>query len=120
MKTYKIVDLDSLRAAIENAHALLRNTGLDETCLFHSKLVFNELASNAFKHTRAGGEISVVILEERVEITLYGDGSFTLPKTSLCADVYEEGGRGLFLIDSVCSRREETERGVKITIERKK
>ena len=120
MRKYQIIDAATLRRAIEDAHSFLADIGLDETCLFYSKLVFNELASNAVKHTQAGGEVGIIILEERVEITLLGDEPFRMPKASVCADVYAEGGRGLFLIDSVCAQREELEKGVKIVLERKK
>ena len=119
MRKYKIIDAQSLRLAIEDAHAFLTGSGLDETSLFHSKLVFNELASNAVKHTKDGGEVSLWVWEEKVEVLLVG-GQFTMPKTSVCSSVYEESGRGLFLIDSVCAQREETQEGVKITIIREK
>ena len=120
MTKYTITDFESLGNVLDEAKLYLTKAGLDEKCLFHSKLVFSELASNIAKHTPLGGEIKIEIKAENVEITLMGKASETMPKESHCSSVYAESGRGLFLIDSVCSNREDTEEGVKITLIREK
>ena len=111
MKLYVIKDNLSLRRALKEMHVDMSREQLDEGCFFHCKLVFSELASNAAKHTKEGGSIGVEIFDERVEITLTCAQPVLLPDRSSCSSVYEESGRGLYLIDSVCESRERTENG---------
>jgi two-component sensor histidine kinase len=119
MRLYLIKDKATLRKALQEAHQALSEEGLDETCFFRSKLVFSELASNAVRHTTGGGNIRLEVFEDRVEITLSAAAPILLPKESSCSTVYEESGRGLYLIDSVCHSRESTkEGGLKVVLVR--
>ncbi|MBQ8428317.1 MAG: ATP-binding protein [Clostridia bacterium] len=111
MKLYAIHDNLSLSRALKAMHLDLLQEELDERCFFHCKLVFSELASNAAKHTKEGGSIRLEVFEEWVEITLTCKQPLPLPERSSCSSVYEESGRGLYLIDSVCQSRERTENG---------
>ena len=119
MAKYTITDKESLRLALDEVKAQFMKAGLDGVCLFHSKLVFSELASNVVRHTEKGGEIQVEVRTERVEFTLTGEASMSMPQTSQCSPATAESGRGLFLIDSVCDSRENTDDGVKIVLIRK-
>ena len=119
MRLYLIKDKTSMKRALQEAHQDLSEEGLDETCFFRSKLVFSELASNAVKHATGGGNIRVEVFVDRVEITLSCATPILLPKESNCSTVYEESGRGLYLIDSVCHSRESTkEGGLKVVLVR--
>ena len=120
MAKYFITDELSLGRALAALHADLFAAGLDDNCLFDCKLVFSELASNIVKHTTKGGEIRTEFFEERVEITTVGGAPFRWPQGQKCSAVYEESGRGLYLIDSVCHTREDTDDGVKVVLIRKK
>ena len=119
MAKYLITDELSLDEAIAALHNDLTEAGLDENCLFDCKLVFSELASNIVKHTKQGGEIRTEFFEERIEITTIGS-HFYWPKGKKCSSVYEESGRGLFLIDRIGFKRENTDDGVKVVLIRKK
>ena len=111
MKLYTIYDNLSLRRALREVHLDLEQEALDEKCFFHCKLVFSELASNAAKHTKEGGSIRLEVFEERVEITLTCAQPILLPDESTCSSVYEESGRGMYLIDNVSHSRQRTENG---------
>ena len=115
MKIYSIVDAPSFNRAFADFQNHLSVHGIGENILFDCKLVFSELASNAVKHA-GGGSIKVCVLEENIEITLVGE--FVAPERSVCSPVTEEGGRGLYLIDSVCLRRENVAEGLKVVIKK--
>lgn len=116
MATYFIRDNLTLKRALREWQEELSVRGVDETCLFHCRLVFSELASNALRHAGGNAKIEGLFFENRVEITAYSAGNLP-PENSRCSSVYAESGRGLFLIDSVSARRENTtDGGVKVVV----
>ena len=48
---------------------------------------------------------------EGVSLTVYSSGGFSPPETSACPSAFAEGGRGLFLVDTVAVERTVTEDG---------
>ncbi len=96
-------DLSALRAALA---AMCREfSDVPEEVLFDSKLVADELLSNALRY--GGGRAYFSYTREGDEIRLFvrGEKPFCPPEHSVCADVMSERGRGLYLIDSLAESR---------------
>lgn len=102
---FEIDDYNALRAALkEMCLALSRELTADD--VFESKLVADELLSNVLQH--GGGRARFLVEREGDELRMCvkGENAYRPPEESFCADVLSERGRGLFLIDSYCVRRE--------------
>ena len=100
-----IKDKTALKDAVETLCVCLQENGVPAERVFDSRLVVNELLGNVFKHGDGDARLSVVLNEAYIEITVYTETPFYLPKVSVCSDVYAEHGRGLYLIDSLCLER---------------
>lgn len=106
----------ALKGALDQIRRFLEAEGATEDAQFRSKFVLTELVGNIFKHSRAIAEVESRIEDGFVELIVRSSDGYLPPKQSVCSGVYEEGGRGLYLVDAVCSSRENTERGLKVRI----
>lgn len=79
--------------------------------VYYVQLCATEIVTNAIRHsdTKAkGGKIMLVVVElaDRIRVEVLDHGSETdEPHTDGCEDLYAEGGRGLFVVDSFCDSR---------------
>lgn len=112
----KVKNQTALKGALDKIRGFLEAEGATEDALFRSKFVLSEIVGNVFKHSQAFAEVESRISDGFVELTVRASDGYLPPKQSVCSDVYEEGGRGLFLVDAVCSSRESTKQGLKIRI----
>ena len=108
---FQVKDLQSLKLAVEKLCAYLDGQGVSAERIFDSRLVANELLGNVLKHGDKNAELRYALNDSYLHITVYSKTAFTPPKTSVCSGVYEEHGRGLFLVDSVCVERTLAEDG---------
>lgn len=114
---FEIDDFNALRTALHQMCLKLTAEKIPEETVFQSKLVADELLSNVLQH--GGGRAYLVAEREgdEIRISVRGSNDYRPPETSTCADVYAESGRGLFLVDRFCSRREFSEReGIRVFI----
>lgn len=115
----KIENYPSMHEAIENLCRFLQENCVSEESVFHSKLVASELLGNVLTHSGGFAFLHSEIRDGFVEITVNSSVQYTPPVKSVCADLYAEHGRGLFLIDAVAVERTTTGSGdilVKIKI----
>lgn len=89
--------------------------------VFNSKLIIDELAGNVIKHTRGEASVKGKVEDGYIRLQVYSSVPYTLPKESFCSEVFAENGRGLFIVDRLCSSRTNTEDGgIEIIIQIKK
>ncbi len=98
-----IEDFAALRRALERLCAALE--GLPEETVFDSRLVANELLSNALQYGGGRAKLTYRLGEGEVHISVKSANGFRPPeKTALTAPLSERG-RGLFLVDELVSSR---------------
>ncbi len=116
----QIETLSALQEGLEQIKNFLTKQNIGETGVFHGKLVFSELVGNILKHSSATARVQCLVQNGFIEMSVQASDGFTPPQTSSCSDVYEEGGRGLFIVDKVCCKRFLNKDGtVKVLIELK-
>ena len=109
MMYFEIGDHAALQAALDTMCTRLSKENIPEGVVFDSKLVVNELVINVLRH---GGGRAFFRAERKGDELLFcvrGENSFCPPRVSRCSSVSDECGRGLFLVDAVCFRREYSE-----------
>ena len=92
----------TLQAAMEQLSRFLIEQSLSQENIFDCKLVACELLGNVLKHGDGDGELLVDLQDEFVVIKVVSGNTFVLPEQITCSDLLAEGGRGLFLVNSLC------------------
>ena len=113
---FEIDNYGSLKQAVEEFCAFLYAEKVPEERVFHCKLVAYELVGNILKHAQTKARFLGQIDGETVSIRVDSETSFTPPEKTVCAEVFSEHGRGLFLIDQYCFERMNTEKGICVKI----
>lgn len=106
MMYFEIDDFNALREALHRFEDLLAKEQISEDVIFTGKLVADELLSNVLQHGGGKAFFSVFLHETEIQLSVRGSNDFCPPETSSLAEPFAESGRGLFLVDSLCSRRE--------------
>ena len=109
----RITDQNSFEKALETLSAFLEAERVKGDAFFHSKLVFSELVGYVLIHSKAKAEVEGKVENGFVHLLVRSSDCYVPPKRSVCSDVYDESGRGLFLVAAVCFSREEADGGVK-------
>ena len=102
---FEIQTYEHLHTALDGLCRFLGEHGASEHGVFHSRLAVTELVGNVFRHAKATAKLQLSIDGEFITVDVYSSVRTLPPKQSTCSNVYEEHGRGLFLVDSVCERR---------------
>lgn len=116
MLFYELSERQSIKAATDALCLFLEEAGACAEKIFDSKLVATELIENVFRHTQGAARLEGKIAEGLLELSVYSSGGGAPPTVSRKAEVFAENGRGLFLIDSVCVSRSQSEGAVKVII----
>ena len=103
---FEIGDHAALQRALKTLCARLSEENVPEGVVFDSKLVANELVINVLRHGGGRAFFRAELKGSELSLSVRGENSFCPPATSCCSPVSEECGRGLFLVDAVCARRE--------------
>lgn len=113
---FVIDDYNALKDALNTMCLHLETLSIPQETVFNSKLVADELLSNALRH--GGGMAQFWVECDGAEITLSVKGakSFRPPEISACSPVESECGRGLFLVDNFGVRGYSEERGITVVI----
>lgn len=117
MMYFEIEDFNALRGALQEMCMQLISEHVPDERVFDSKLVANELLSNVLQH--GGGRAYFFAAKEgdEIRISVRSENGYRPPEKSTLADVYKERGRGLFLVDAYCVRREYDEKeGIRVYI----
>ncbi len=109
MMEFEIDDFNALKRALGSMAAELFAEEVDRDAVFDSKLAASELVSNALRHGGGRAKLTVQRRGSEIEIRVRDARNSPLPPTSACPDPASEGGRGLFLVDSVAVRRSYSE-----------
>ncbi|MBQ8296038.1 MAG: hypothetical protein IJX87_06370 [Clostridia bacterium] len=118
MLQLEVKDNATLKEALEALCAFLTARDIPSERIFDSKLVACELLGNVLRHADGNARLKGEIKDGFIELKVFSDVIFHLPETRLCADVFSEHGRGLFLVDSVCEKRVFAEQdGIRVLIE---
>ena len=121
MMYFEIGDHAQLTHALKLLCMRLTAENVPEGTVFDSKLVVNELVVNVLRHGGGRAFFRVELLGDELLLCVRGENDFKPPETSRCSPVCEECGRGLFLVDAICSRREYSPKdGITVTINVKK
>ena len=112
----RITDLPSLADGKERLKQFLAEHAVPENAVFAGKLVLCELVGNILRHSSAFAEVESRIERGFLELFVRASDCYLPPDTSCCSEVFSEGGRGLFIVDSVCFSRTVTEDGVRVLI----
>ncbi len=106
---FEIGDFDALRSALYQVCDVFTRERLPEETVFQTRLVANELLSNVLQH--GGGRAFLTVMREggEIRICVKSTNEYRPPEKSVCADTLAESGRGLFLVDAYCERRDYSE-----------
>jgi anti-sigma regulatory factor (Ser/Thr protein kinase) len=118
---FEVKDIATLQKAIHDFCEYLEQREVPPACVFDSKLVAHELVGNVLRHSNGIASLHGEIANGFVQLKIASTIPFEPPKMSRCSDVFEENGRGLFLVDKVCAERTYTEDGaIRVLIKIKK
>jgi anti-sigma regulatory factor (Ser/Thr protein kinase) len=108
---FEIVNYESLKRAVDDFCAFLFSENIPDERIFDSRLAAFELLGNVLKHSEGGAKFYATVEKEHIELKILGATRFYPPEKGKCAEVYSEHGRGLYLVDSVCTERTVTDDG---------
>ncbi len=115
MMYFEISDFNALRTALHRLEESLLKEHLSEDFVFTGKLVADELLSNVLQHGGKKAYFKVSLTGDELLLSVKSEDGFRPPEKSTLAEPLAESGRGLFLVDALCARREYTEEdGVKV------
>ena len=114
---FEIDDFNALRQALQQMCLTFTAEHIPEDAVFNSKLVADELLSNVLQHGGGRAYFNAAKEGDEIKLTVRGENEYRPPEQSACANVLAERGRGLFLVDAYCERREYSERdGIRVFI----
>ncbi len=114
---FEIDNYNALHAALDQMCLGFEKERIPDGTVFDCKLVAAELLSNVLQHGGERAYFRALISGDEIVISVRSENEFRPPEKSQCAGVTQECGRGLFLVDSVCFRREYNEReGIRVTL----
>ena len=102
---FEIENHATLQQAVNTLCDFLVANDVPSDSVFDSKLVACELLGNVLRHAKGKAKLCGEIKDGFVELKILSDAPFYPSGQKLCAEVYSEHGRGLFLVHSVCEER---------------
>lgn len=99
---FEIQNNEMLANAVKLFCDFLKTQNVSSESIFDCKLVAYELLGNVLRHANGAAQLHGEIESGFVTIKIISKNVYYPKKENVCADVYEEHGRGLFLVDSVC------------------
>ena len=113
IKKIIVSELEGIRAAVAEALTDARAHGLlSEEKIFDIKLSLNELLANSVKYSGSGRSVLVYALKNGSFCCTISDGGCGFePKKNCCAEVYQESGRGVYLVHSIADELRYNESG---------
>lgn len=116
---FEIYDYNALKTALNTMCAQLERDAVPQEIVFRSKLIADELLSNAIRHGGGSAAFRVEFCGGKITLSVKGAVPFRPPEKSVCSPVESECGRGLFLVDSFGIRGYSEEKGITVVIDAK-
>ena len=114
----EIVSTTDLKNATLEICQYLEGNGVPKEKIFDCRLVVNELVGNVLRHSEGKASVKGNIKDGCIEIFVRSTQAFIPPTVSVCSPTTAEGGRGLYLVDSVSISRTVTPDGeIKVVIQ---
>ena len=118
MMWFEIGATADLKAATQAICQRLEENGVPKEKVFDCRLVVNELVANVLRHSDGTASVKGNIKESCIEIFVRSTKVFIPPTVSECSPATAEGGRGLYLVDSVSVSRIVTKDGeIQVTVQ---
>ena len=109
MITFKVDNLKNMKSELKAFAEFLRVSGVADDDIFAGKLVSCELITNVIRHGGDAAEFTGTLSGDRIIITVSSESMKGLEITPAVPDVFAESGRGLYIVESLCTG--EIERG---------
>ena len=103
---FEIFDYNTLKSALHNLCRGLREFNVPQDAVCDSKLVADELVSNALQHGGGKAYLTVEVTEDLISLRVKGAYAFSPPDETMMVKVDAERGRGLYIIDALVETRE--------------
>lgn len=114
---FEIDDYNALKTALDTLCTGLLQQNVPQETVFDSKLVANELLSNALRHGGGKAFFSVDVDGDTISLSVRSLHTFRPPDESIPASLESESGRGLYLVDRIVETRGYSEdRGTSVII----
>lgn len=107
--TFLIDDYEALASALGKMCEFLRGEEVPEETVFSSRLVANELLTNVLQHGGGSARFRFRMAGGEFLLCVKGENAYRPPAKSSSVPAEAESGRGLFLVDAYCERREYSE-----------
>ena len=108
---FEIDSYNALKAALNSLCNGLLQRDVPQETVFDSKLVADELLSNALRHGGGKAFFSFAIEEDMISLSVRSLQAYRPPDKSILAGLEAEHGRGLFIIDTLVETRRYSEEG---------
>lgn len=102
---FEIDDYNALKAALDTLCTGLLQQNVPKETVFDSKLVANELLSNALRHGGGKAFFNADVDGDTISLSVRSLHSFRPPDESILAGLESENGRGLYLVDRIAETR---------------
>ena len=106
---FEIDGFDAMRQALRAMCTHLFNEQVPDETAFDARLVAGELLSNALRHGGGHARLTVEVQGDAVRVCVKSERNYCPPLRCPPADVYAEGGRGMFLVDALAAFRDYSE-----------
>lgn len=101
MITFKVDNLTAMNDQLRSFSDFLRAQNVADEDIFFSRLASCELITNVIRHSGEAAEFQGELMLDRIAITVTADCHRGLDVTPGIPDVFAEGGRGLFIVNSI-------------------
>ena len=108
---FEIDSYNALKAALNSLCNGLMQRDVPKETVYDSKLVADELLSNALRHGGGKAFFSVVIENDVISLSVRSLQAYRPPDKSILASLEAEHGRGLFIVDTLVETRRYSEEG---------
>lgn len=114
---FEIDSFNALREALNTLCTGLMQQHVPQDTVYDSKLVADELLSNALRHGGGKAFFSVDVDGDSISLSVRSLHAFRPPDESILVGKEAESGRGLYLIDTIAeTRRYSEDRGTSVII----
>ncbi len=108
---FEINDYQTLKISLDSFCDFLKENDVPVDCIFDSKLVITELIGNILKYNQSQAKFCGEVKDGFVQLEIYTSNAYKIPDKTVCAGLFAEHGRGLFLVDKICEKRSQNNDG---------
>lgn len=101
MITFQVDNLKNMNAQLKNFAEFLRANGIADEDIFMSRLASCELITNVIRHSGEAARFTGELMGDRIAITVSAARQLPFELAPSVPDVFAEGGRGLYIVNSI-------------------